>query len=75
MSNVHPASHFELEAKIDHMIQLMSKVVNQISSPKPNDPTIPISTLFILNHNHEDKWQEIKMIVDEGKSKIEVLEN
>lgn len=84
MNNIHPASHYKIEAKVKHLTQLMSTVMNQISPPKQNNLIVHVSTCLLSNDNHEAELmnfarktddQEIKMTKDEVKSKIQALQN
>lgn len=51
--NNHPDSYFELEAEIEHLIQLMSTMANPISPAKPNDSTVPVFASLVPNRNQE----------------------
>lgn len=84
----HSVSHFkkagELEAKVEHLTQLLSMVVKQMPSPKPNDPVILMSLSPLPNRSPEDEPTNLAqeegkekngMILEEVKSKIEAFEN
>lgn len=86
MCNTHSASYSDKkgEAKVEHLAQLLSIVVNQMAPPKLNDPTVPISSYFVSKPNPEaeshefcskGRWQSEYNSCRRGKSKIELLEN
>lgn len=88
MSSTHPVSHFdkamELETEVEHLIQLLSTVVNQLPSANPKDPAISISSCPVLKRSSEAEPTNLaqktgdekkKMTVEEVKSRIETFEN
>lgn len=55
MSNTHAAGTsdkaLDLEEEIEHLTQLLSTVMNQMPSPKTNDPAIHIFSITVPNRN------------------------
>lgn len=69
-SNPSSNQPFKLEIEVEHLIQLMNTVMNQTSSPKPNDLVILVSTSLVSNHNHEVKPVNLVLKTDDKEIKM-----
>lgn len=56
MTNSHqPVPSNEAAEEVEHLSQTVNTKVNEMSSPKPNDPAIPISSSNVPNLDPEAK--------------------